>query len=245
MNFGVNIQKISRYRAAGSVLSQNTSRHEMHNLATVNTTAPHVALLGPSVRRLLDSYSLDRHSIKPSGRKGQLLKGDVLKYITKHEKKEIKFAQISQEKTPATGPTPLQESTIGYADIAVNSTRQGIAQQFVEAKNTKPHTYNTIDCNVDSLIAMCQRFNNSVSVQDFVIKAAALALRAVPNINSSWSDSGPVQLNYIHIGIDVNSPHGIVNSVINYADQLDVRSISQTMMVCIYLLMPLQQNGYE
>ena len=113
----------------------------------------------------------------------------------------------------------------------MSSTRQAIAQQLVEAKNTTPHTYNTIDCCVDSVIAMCQRFDNSVSVQDFVIKAAALALCAVPSINSSWSNNGPVQLNHIHIGIDVNSPHGIINSVINYADQLDVSSISQTIMV--------------
>jgi pyruvate/2-oxoglutarate dehydrogenase complex dihydrolipoamide acyltransferase (E2) component len=76
--------------------SQNTARQDMHSLATVNTSSSQLSLLGPSVRRLLDSYGLDRHSIKPSGHKGQLLKGDVLKYINEHEKTEIKFTHILQ-----------------------------------------------------------------------------------------------------------------------------------------------------
>ncbi len=79
------------------MVNQKTPKNDMHNLATVNT--PHVTLLGPSVRRLLDSYGLDGHSIKPSGHKGQLLKGDVLKYINEHAKTEIKFTHILQGKS--------------------------------------------------------------------------------------------------------------------------------------------------
>ncbi len=105
---------------------------------------------------------------------------------------------------------------------------------MVESKNTTPHTYNTIECNVDSLIAVCQKFDNSVSLYDFVIKAAALALRLVPAANSSWSDSSVVQLNGINIGIAVDSTNGVINPVINNADQLDVSSISRTIMVGIH-----------
>ncbi|CAB3989047.1 pyruvate dehydrogenase complex dihydrolipoamide acetyltransferase [Paramuricea clavata] len=208
---------------------QNMPKQNMHNLATVNSTTPHVALIGPSVRRLLDSYGLDRHSIKPSGHKGQLLKGDVLKYIDEHAKAEIKFTHILQDKIPASGPM-TQESNIGYVDVGLSSARQAIARQMMESKNTTPHTYNTIDCRVDNLFAICKKFDHSVSIYDFVIKAAALALCLLPHVNTSWSDGSLVQLSGINIGIAVNSPNGVITPVINNADQLDVSSISQTVM---------------
>lgn len=79
-----------------SVLHQHTSKLNTHSLASVSNTSPHMPLLGPSVRRLLESFGLDRSSIKPSGHKGQLLKGDVLKYIDENAKREIKFPHILQ-----------------------------------------------------------------------------------------------------------------------------------------------------
>ena len=91
-----NIQRTYDYVVLAPVSMSSQNTQGMHNLATVNTTTHHVQLLGPSVRRLLDSYGLDRHSIKASGHKGQLLKGDVLKYINKHAKAEIKFTHILQ-----------------------------------------------------------------------------------------------------------------------------------------------------
>ena len=155
--------------------------------------------------------------------------------------------QIS-DKIPATSHPVSRESDIGYVDVAVNNTRQTVAQQLVKSKNTIPHTYNTIDCNVDNLIVLCQKFDNSVSVQDFVIKAAALALRVIPSMNSLSSGSQPGQVNHIHIGIAVGSPHGIVTPVINHADQLNVSSISQIRMVCALcerILLSLKSNGHE
>ena len=91
-----NIQRTYDYIVLAPVSMSSQNTQGMHNLATVNTTTHPVQLLGPSVRRLLDSYGLDRHSIKASGHKGQLLKGDVLKYINEHAKAEIKFTHILQ-----------------------------------------------------------------------------------------------------------------------------------------------------
>ena len=77
-----------------SILPQHIPKQALHKMATGNSPTIHVPLLGPSVRHLLDSYGLDRQSIKPSGHKGQLLKGDVLQYIREHGKTKIKFTQI-------------------------------------------------------------------------------------------------------------------------------------------------------
>ena len=115
----------------------------------------------------------------------------------------------------------------------MSDTRKETARQLVESKITIPHTYSTIDCNVDHLISLCSKFNKSVSVYDFVIKAAALALRLVPSVNSSWSDSGPVQHTDINIGIAVHSSDGVITPVITNADQLEVSNISQKVMVSI------------
>ena len=106
---------------------------------------------------------------------------------------------------------------------------------MVEFKNSTPHVYSNIDCNIDGLVALCDKFDHPVSTNDFVIKAAAQALHVVPNVNASWSDDGPVQHKGINIGIAFGSPNGVITPVINDADQMDVSSISYTVMVGISL----------
>lgn len=80
-----------------------------------------------------------------------------------------------------------------YVDIPVSNVRGVIAKRLLESKNTIPHYYLTVDCNVDEILKLRARFNKSLeksgsklSVNDFVIKAAAMACKKVPEVNSAW-----------------------------------------------------------
>lgn len=80
-----------------------------------------------------------------------------------------------------------------YIDIPVSNVRGVIAKRLLESKNTIPHYYLTVDCNVDKVLELRARFNKSLeksgsklSVNDFVIKAAAIACKKVPEVNSAW-----------------------------------------------------------
>ena len=80
-----------------------------------------------------------------------------------------------------------------YIDIPVSNVRGVIAKRLLESKNTIPHYYLTVDCNVDKVMALREQFNKDLaksgaklSVNDFIIKAAAIACKKVPEVNSSW-----------------------------------------------------------
>lgn len=80
-----------------------------------------------------------------------------------------------------------------YVDIPVSNVRGVIAKRLLESKNQIPHYYLTVDCNVDKVLELRARFNKSLeksgsklSVNDFVIKAAAIACKKVPEVNSAW-----------------------------------------------------------
>ena len=88
---------------------------------------------------------------------------------------------------------PVIPPGAAYVDIPVSGVRGVIAKRLLESKNQIPHYYLTVDCNVDKILSLRARFNKSLeksgsklSVNDFVIKAAAIACKKVPEVNSAW-----------------------------------------------------------
>lgn len=209
-------------------------RQSTQNLSPRDTSLLHNSgspLLGPSVRHLLESYGLETYLIQPSGHKGQLLKGDVLKYIHEHAKIKRNFTLDEKtEKYPSSEwQPPIQDIDAEYTDFGLNNTRLNLAKMITESKNMIPHTYTTIDCNMENILNLCKKLkenNMMVTVNDFIIRAAGLTLRRIPEVNSYWSHDGPVQLGTINIAVEMTSPNGLVTPVLNGVDELDVLSIS-------------------
>lgn len=88
---------------------------------------------------------------------------------------------------------PVIPPGAAYVDIPVSNVRGVIAKRLLESKNSIPHYYLTVDCNVDKILELRARFNKSLeksgsklSVNDFIIKAAAIACKKVPEVNSAW-----------------------------------------------------------
>jgi pyruvate dehydrogenase E2 component (dihydrolipoamide acetyltransferase) len=108
--------------------------------------------------------------------------------------------------------------------------RRTIAKRLAESTGPIPHFYLTVDFDVTNLLALRQQMNEidsvKISLNDFVIRAAALALLHHPNVNASWGDEAIAQHGEIHIGVAVSTPEGLITPVVRNADQKSVAEIA-------------------
>jgi pyruvate dehydrogenase E2 component (dihydrolipoamide acetyltransferase) len=112
--------------------------------------------------------------------------------------------------------------------------RKTIARRMMESKRDAPHFYLTIDCNIDRLLQLRQEINtkrekDKISVNDFVIKAAALTLKQVPAANASWTDEAIRRYEAADISVAVAIPNGLITPIIRNADTKTLSVISSQM----------------
>ena len=183
--------------------------------ATVAQSRPFVS---PNARRRAGELNVDLAGVEGSGPAGRIVGGDI-------------DAAISS----AGGIANEAAITDAFVSIPNDRVRKIIARRMTEAKQTVPHFYLTIDCQIDALLSLRKKLNASaelqqqnikLSVNDFVIRACALALRDVPAANSSWTDEAILQFNDIDISVAVATPKGLITPVVRRADTLVLVAIS-------------------
>lgn len=133
---------------------------------------------------------------------------------------------------------PAAQSTVSagmplYTDVEANKFRRVAAERLSESKQTVPHYYLTVDCHVDSMLDMRQRINAKakdgeykLSVNDFVIKAAAAALRKVPEVNASWMGDKVRMYHSADICVAVQTDLGLITPIVKEADRKGLKEIS-------------------
>ena len=131
---------------------------------------------------------------------------------------------------PASAPA-VPAAPAAYQDAPASTMRKVIAQRLQEAKREVPHFYLTIDCAVDALLATRAQLNErsdayTLSVNDFVIRAAALALRKVPAANASWVDGALRQYGSADVSVAVAIEDGLVTPIVRNADSKGLAEIS-------------------
>ncbi len=183
--------------------------------ATVDQSRQFVS---PNARRRAGELNVDLAGVEGSGPAGRIVGGDI-------------DAAISS----AGGIANEAAITDAFVSIPNDRMRKIIARRMTEAKQTVPHFYLTIDCQIDALLSLRKKLNASaelqqqnikLSVNDFVIRACALALRDVPASNSSWTDEAILQFNDIDISVAVATPKGLITPVVRRADTLALAAIS-------------------
>jgi len=118
--------------------------------------------------------------------------------------------------------------------------RKTIAKRLQESKQTIPHFYVSVDCELDALLALRAQLNDAapkkddkpaykLSVNDMVIKAMALALRDVPDANVSWTDTNMVKHKHADVGVAVSIPGGLITPIIRNAELKSLSAISNEM----------------
>jgi pyruvate dehydrogenase E2 component (dihydrolipoamide acetyltransferase) len=130
---------------------------------------------------------------------------------------------------------PMAPPAEPHDEIKLSNMRKVIARRLTEAKQTIPHYYLTLDCELDALLKLRQELNAragadyKLSVNDFLIKALALALRQVPAANRAWGGDKLYQYQDVDIGVAVAIPDGLVTPLIRKADQKGLATISKEM----------------
>ncbi|WP_370673660.1 pyruvate dehydrogenase complex dihydrolipoamide acetyltransferase [Pleomorphomonas sp. PLEO] len=196
----------------------------------------------PLARRVAKDKGLDLKSVKGSGPKGRIILRDVEK--VEASPKPAAPQASAPAAAPAAKPTGASdEMTLklfdpnSYELIPHDGMRKTIARRLTESKQTVPHFYVTVDVELDALLALRKDINDAsptsdgkpaykVSVNDMVIKAYALALKAVPDAHVSWTDGGMLKHRHADVGVAVSIPGGLITPIVRKADEKSLSTIS-------------------
>ncbi len=181
----------------------------------------------PLARRLAREAGIDLREIPGTGPGGRVVKRDIDRYLQARAPAPTPAAAPA----PAVAPTPPPVSP--PTAIPVSPLRQAIARRMTASKQTVPHFYVTVEVDMDEAMAWRARINEAlgergkVSVNDMVVKAAALALREFPALRSSYQEGGIVRHEAIHIGIAVALEEGLITVVLRDADKKPLAQIAR------------------
>ncbi len=172
----------------------------------------------PLVRKVAGQKGVDLTALTGTGPNGRIVRRDLEQFL-------------------ATGPAPAPAAPAPAAPVAGTRLiphtpmRRAIARRLAESKATVPHFYLTTECVVDGLLALRGQVNEAasvkVSVNDFVIMAAAAAFRDVPDANVTWSDEGLLAHENVDLSMAVATEGGLVTPVLRGADRLRLSELAR------------------
>lgn len=201
--------------------------------ATTPTAAPstdaHIKI-SPLAKSMAKEMGLDISKLKGSGDNGRIIKRDIAAHSKGTAPIVIEQAEAATS-TSVSAPSPTTPSADAYEDIPVSQMRKVIAKRLGESKFSAPHFYLTVEIDMSKAIKVRAQINemiapSKVSFNDFVVKAAAMALRQHPNVNSSWLGDR-IRINKaINIGVAVAVPDGLLVPVIHHADNQSLSDIN-------------------
>ena len=217
-----------------------------------NGTASPAVFASPLARRIAKEAGLDVARIQGSGPHGRVIERDVKAAIAAGGTAASLNPQPLPPKDasaapPAARAAAMPDATIkkffapgSFAEIPHDGMRKTIARRLTEAKTTIPHFYVTMDCELDALLKLREEINAAapqkdgkptykISVNDFVIKALALALMRVPDANVSWTESAMLKHKHADVGVAVSIPGGLITPIVRAAEGKTLSVISNEM----------------
>jgi pyruvate dehydrogenase E2 component (dihydrolipoamide acetyltransferase) len=194
----------------------------------------------PLARRIAAQKGIDLAALVGSGPRGRIVMHDV-------ENAKPGQAKPAAASAPASGGgigvAPLPDARMfykagEYEEVPHDSMRKAIAKRLTSAKALIPHYYLTIDCNLTALMATREALNAAapkskdkvptykLSVNDFVVKASAMALIKHPDVNASWTDTAILKHRHADVGIAVAIPSGLITPIVFAAETKGLGQIS-------------------
>jgi pyruvate dehydrogenase E2 component (dihydrolipoamide acetyltransferase) len=203
----------------------------------------------PLARRIAKDAGVDVAKVSGTGPHGRIVERDV--------RAAIAGGGAKATPAPAAAGAPAARSPVApsmsddmvkklfepgsFEEVPHDSMRKTIARRLVEAKSTIPHFYLSVDCDLDALLALREQVNAAapkgkddkptykVSVNDFVIKALALALQRVPDANATWTEGAMLKHKHSDIGVAVSIPGGLITPIVRQAELKSLSQISNEM----------------
>ena len=190
-------------------------------LSGSKVTPSHRVFVSPLARRLAKQRGIDLNTLIGSGPNGRIVKRDI----------EAGSAVVVSSPVMAQ-PSTVSPSTLGdYTEVPHSGMRRTIARRLTESKSTIPHFYLSVDCRMDRLMSMRSEINTAmprkISVNDFIVRAVAVALREVPQANVGWTENAMRQYTQADIAIAVSTDFGLITPIVRAADRKSLSMISQ------------------
>lgn len=185
----------------------------------------------PLAKRVAGERGVDLKVIQGSGPGGRIVRDDVVNY--KGSGGGYAPARSGSSASASLSAQVLADAYgMEYTALPNSSVRKVIAARLQESKQTVPHFYLTIDCMLDTLLAARADINDhangayKLSVNDFIIKAAAMALIKYPAANVAWSDEAILQFKHADISVAVSTPNGLMTPIVKAAETKSLPQIS-------------------
>jgi len=189
--------------------------------------------VSPIARKLAKDSNLDLSQITGTGPGGRIVKRDVLA-----------AAAAGTPAAPATPAAPVptssskelasQEYSSTYSTVPHTSMRKAIARRLTESKSTVPHFYLNADCQVDELLALRKKINESspvkISVNDMVVRAVAAAFMDVPEANVVWTPEAMIKYESVDVSIAVSTDGGLLTPVLRGVEKRSLSNIATTIV---------------
>lgn len=170
----------------------------------------------PLAKKLAEDKGIDLEDVEGSGEGGRIVKRDIDDFKPKSKASAQAGAALGEE---------------SYSEENVSQMRKTIAKRLSESKFTAPHFYLTVEIDMDPLIAARKELNKhddiKVSFNDFVVKAASVALTKHPYVNASWQGDTIRFNDHVHVGVAVAVEEGLLVPVVRFANQKGLSQISQ------------------
>ncbi|MEM8947956.1 MAG: pyruvate dehydrogenase complex dihydrolipoamide acetyltransferase [Pseudomonadota bacterium] len=188
----------------------------------------------PLAKRMAANEGLDLSSLSGSGPHGRIVKADIERALKEGSGKAAAPKDAAPAAMPETAAAVIDPAA-PVEEVALTNMRKVIARRLTEAKQTIPHFYLTMDCELDALLALRKQLNGregadyKLSVNDFVIKASALALKKVPMANVSFAGDKLLKYKNIDVSVAVAIADGLITPIIREADQKGLGQISEEM----------------
>ena len=193
----------------------------------------------PLARRMAQHAGLDLGTITGSGPQGRIVKADVEAALS-----VVRGAPAPAPTRPLVAPpAPVPSGALSkervlalagnppYTERPLTAMRRVIARRLTESKQTVPHFYLTVDCEIDELLKIRAELNARsdsyrISINDFVIRATALALRQIPAANASWSDEAILLWDSVDVAVAVALEDGLITPIVKNADRKGLATIA-------------------
>ena len=194
----------------------------------------------PLARRLAKEKGLALENISGSGPHGRIVKNDILSLsVSSSNKVQENITPIKAQPIVNQGSKSSIETLYSdreFKEIPLNSMRKTVAARLTEAKQTVPHFYLRKEVKIDELLSVRLRMNEhlldknkKLSINDFIIKACALALQSVPKANVVWADDKILQLTPSDIAVAVSVEGGLFTPIIRDAEKKGLSDLSNEM----------------
>ena len=188
----------------------------------------------PFARKIAREAGLDISAVGGSGPGGRIVADDVTTFLATFDANAAATAAAAPEDvvSAASVATAALPPTGAFADVPVTAAHAEFAAKMTLAKQTVPHYYLNVDVNVEALLEMRATLNESLgeqdalSTNDLLLKAAALALKQVPDLNAAWMDTFVRQFEYVDMAVATASPEGVIYPVLRNVESAGLHDIA-------------------